>query len=82
MSKVKPIFVPLSERPHIINDAELMGYTGMPTWDSLNLKFFKKGLVPDSIMGQTKYYYKSTVDRFIKTHSDQKTDKLSKTANY
>ncbi len=49
-----------------------MGYVGVRTAEALKAKFFDKGLIPTSVMGKTKYYRRSTVDRFIIQHDDRK----------
>lgn len=68
--KVKAIEVPLSDRTFIIGDAELMGYVGVETTSALHKKFFEKGLRPSSIIGRTKYYSRTMVDKFILKNSE------------
>lgn len=76
--KVVAVEVPLSDRTYIIGDAELMGYVGVKTTDMLKQKFLNKGLKPTSMIGKTKYYRRSTVDRFIVQHDEQnKTKKIT-----
>ncbi len=70
--RIKPAEVSLNDRTYIIGDAELMGYVGVRTAEALKAKFFDKGLIPTSVMGKTKYYRRSTVDRFIIQHDDRK----------
>lgn len=65
MSTTKQKIVPLSDRTFIIGDGELMGYLGVSSVETLNKKFFDKGLRPTSQIGKTKYYAKKQVDAFI-----------------
>lgn len=65
MSTTKQKIVPLSDRTFIIGDGELMGYLGVSSVETLNKKFFDKGLKPTSQIGKTKYYAKREVDAFI-----------------
>lgn len=77
-NKVVAVEVPLSDRTYIIGDAELMGYVGIKTTTVLKEKFLNKGLKPTSMIGKTKYYRRSTVDRFIVQHDEQnKTKKIT-----
>jgi hypothetical protein len=70
-NKVKAVEVPLSDRTFIIGDAELMGYVGVKTTAALKGKFLNRGLVPTSVIGKTKYYRRTMVDRFIVQHDEQ-----------
>ncbi len=63
--------ISLNERTFIIGDAELMGYVGVKTSEALKAKFFNRGLVPTSVIGKTKYYRRTMVDRFIVQHDEQ-----------
>lgn len=70
MAKVKAKVVPLSDRTFIIGDAELMGYVGVETSDALHRKFLDKGLKPTSVIGKTKYYQRTMVDKFILSNNE------------
>lgn len=69
-NKIRPKSVSLSDRTFIIGDAELMGYVGIGTYDTLKKKLLDKGLLPSSVMGKVKYYRRSVVDKFIEDNSD------------
>lgn len=69
--RIKSRDIPLNDRTFIIGDAELMGYVGVKTSEALKAKFLNKGLTPTSVIGKTKYYRRSTVDRFIVQHDEQ-----------
>jgi len=69
MSKVKAKIVPLRDRSYIIGDAELMGYTGEETWDSLKKHYLSLGLRP-RMRGRKKLYLRAEVDRFIEDHDE------------
>lgn len=61
--------VPLSDRSYIHGDAELMGYTGEQTWDSLKKNYLDLGLRP-RIRGRKKLYLRREVDQFIEEHDE------------
>lgn len=61
--------LPLSDRTFIIGDAELMGYLGIKSLQTLKEKFTERKvgtrLKPTSQIGKTKYYAKKEVDRMV-----------------
>lgn len=74
MAKIKAIPIPLSERPHLIGDAELMGYLGIDTKATLDKYFLdredKRNLRPSSQLSRKlKYYLKKDVDKYIQKMS-------------
>ena len=78
MAKMEMKIVPLSDRTFIIGDAELMGYLGVYSTDTLHKNFLDKGLKPTSQIGRIKYYAKKKVDEFIIMMNEWQEVKINK----
>lgn len=61
--------VPLSCRPHIIGRAELMGYLGVDCYSTLIKNYISRGLHCDMLIGSKEYFLKTSVDKWLVTHS-------------
>ncbi len=69
MAQIKALLIPLSERPFCIGKAELMGYLGVKSEETLNENYLSKGL-RCKLIGRQQYFYKSDIDRFIAEHNE------------
>ncbi|MBR4564359.1 MAG: hypothetical protein IKO26_07905 [Paludibacteraceae bacterium] len=79
-NKIKAIDVPLRDRTYIIGYAELMGYVGCKTPESLHAKFISKGLHPISTEG-INYWKKEVVDKWIEDHNEYQEPKVRHSNN-
>ena len=68
-ARTKAIFIPVGERDHLIGDAELMGFSGKRTQETLNAFFYDRGYVPFCEDGKYRIHLKSEVYKWMQEHT-------------
>ncbi len=70
-ARTKAIFIPIGERDHLIGDAELMGFSGRKSQDSVNKFFYDQGYKAFAICGKVRIHMKKDVYQWMKDHDEQ-----------
>ena len=65
------IEVPLSARPQINGNEELLGYLGIKSMDTLRDNYFSRGLTWDMKIGAKVYYLKANVDAWLLANTEK-----------
>jgi hypothetical protein len=68
-NKIKPVFVPLSDRTYITGYAEMCGYLGGISKDKLIADYINEGLIP-TLWHNTYRWNKHKVDQWIEDHNE------------
>lgn len=68
-NRIKPVYIPLNERTHIVGYAEMMGYLGGISREKLIRDYINKGLVPQ-LYANTFRWKRAVVDKWLDEHDE------------